>query len=52
MNYVERECQFCIDRECECSENCTRRHGCMEFRPDMAIPEVAEIERNNTSQSN
>ena len=47
----DRECQFCIDRNGECAENGTRIGGCMSFRPDLAIPEVAEAESmENTLQ--
>ena len=43
----DRECQFCIDRNRECSENGARVGGCTEFRADLAIPEVADAEQND-----
>jgi len=45
----DRECQFCIDRNHECAENGTRIGGCMSFRPDTSIPEVAEAESKSAN---
>ena len=39
----DRECVNCISRN-HCPEDCHRAGGCMEFQPDMSIPEVAEAE--------
>ena len=39
----DRECYNCLGRN-HCPEDCHRTGGCMEFQPDMSIPEVAEAE--------
>ena len=44
----DRECRNCLKRRtCEWQDGGARIGGCMEFTPDMAIPEVAEAESKN-----
>ena len=44
----DRECKNCLKRRtCEWQDGGARIGGCMEFTPDMAIPEVAKAEQTD-----